>query len=105
MVLSADELLSKCLHGQTQNANEALNVIIWNSCPKQVFVSRTTLASADLHYNNGLKGLHSVLQKLCLRVGRFNKFGAQVGDQLRVKKLETKSGLQGGKKKKKAKSY
>ena len=27
--LSKEELLSKCLHSQTQNTNEALNTIIW----------------------------------------------------------------------------
>ena len=32
--LSKEELLSKCLHGQTQNCNEALNNIIWTKCPR-----------------------------------------------------------------------
>ena len=27
--LSKDELLNKCLHGQTQNNNESLNNVIW----------------------------------------------------------------------------
>ena len=41
--LSDDNLLSKCLHGSTQNVNEALNQIIWNKCPKQVFVEKKML--------------------------------------------------------------
>ena len=32
--LSNDTLLKKCLHGKTQNANEALNNLIWTKCPK-----------------------------------------------------------------------
>ena len=34
--LSSDDLLSKCLHGLTQNANEALNKIIWQKFPKRL---------------------------------------------------------------------
>ena len=41
--LSKEELLSKCLHSQTQNTNEALNAIIWTWCPKNIFVGRRTL--------------------------------------------------------------
>eukprot|EP00795_Rhopilema_esculentum_P010097 gene10097-18749_t len=36
--LSRDELLSKCLNGQNQNAIESLNNMIWLQCPKRVFV-------------------------------------------------------------------
>ena len=32
------ELLSKCLNGQTENTNEALNAIIWTQCLKNIFV-------------------------------------------------------------------
>ena len=32
--LSSDDLLSKCLHGKTQNQNEAFNKIIWERVPK-----------------------------------------------------------------------
>ena len=55
--LSGDELLSKCLHGKTQNANEALNNIIWTKCPKSVFVERIVLEigvnSAVSEFNEG----------------------------------------------------
>ena len=43
MNLSSDELLSKCLHGKTQNTNESLNGVIWKRCPKDMYVGRTTL--------------------------------------------------------------
>ena len=41
--LSSKDLLRKCLHGTTQNNNEALNGIIWLKCPKEVYVERFTL--------------------------------------------------------------
>ena len=41
--LSSDTLLSKCLHGGTQNNNEALNGIIWRRCPIDIYVRREVL--------------------------------------------------------------
>ena len=38
--LSSDDLLTKCLHGQTQNCNEAFNGVLWSKCPKQVYVGK-----------------------------------------------------------------
>lgn len=38
--LSGDNILSKCLHGSIRNVNKALNQILWNKCPKQVFVGK-----------------------------------------------------------------
>ena len=65
--LSAEELLQKCLHGQTQNANEAFNAILWQKCPKEVFVGRETLElamnSAVILYNDGFLKLREVFRK------------------------------------------
>ena len=36
--LSKVEHLKKCLHGLTQNCNESFNQLIWNRCPKNIFV-------------------------------------------------------------------
>ena len=59
--LSDDELLNRCLHGETQNANEGLNNIIWSKCPKSIYVDRPILElgvnSAVLSYNEGNLGL------------------------------------------------
>ena len=35
--LTGDNVLSKCLHGSIKNFNKALNQLIWNRCPKQIF--------------------------------------------------------------------
>ena len=49
------DLLRKCLHGQTQNSNEAFHSILWTRCPKNIFVSRRTfelcINSAIVHYD------------------------------------------------------
>ena len=36
--LSQDNLLSKCLHGTTQNHNESFNGMIWKRIPTDTFV-------------------------------------------------------------------
>ena len=41
--LSSESLLSNCLHGLTQNANEALNNIIWKSV-QRIFLWKRTLS-------------------------------------------------------------
>ncbi len=72
--ISQDELLEKCLHGQTQNENESLNSVIWRKCPKSVFVCRKVLeiavCSAVVEFNDGYCGIASVLKKLGLKTGR-----------------------------------
>ena len=41
--LGCNELLKKCMHGETQNVNESLNNLIWTKCLKQVYVGNSTL--------------------------------------------------------------
>ena len=71
--LSRDELLSKCLHGQTQNCNESLNSIVWSKCPKNIFVQRQVLEmgvnSAVIEFNDGPRGLYNVLEYFKLEPG------------------------------------
>ena len=56
---SRDELLKKCLHGKTQNQNEAFNALIWEQVPKYVYVSLSQLRlgtyDAVGYYNMGRK--------------------------------------------------
>ncbi|GFW72719.1 retrovirus-related Pol polyprotein from transposon 17.6 [Trichonephila clavipes] len=57
--LCTKELLTKCLHGKTQNSNECLNGVIWQRVPKEVFVCLKTLKSgaldAVIQFNDGYK--------------------------------------------------
>ena len=64
MDLSKDDLLSKCLHGKTQNNNESINNVIWKKCPKTTYVSRKHLEiavnSAVIEFNDGNVGIKPV---------------------------------------------
>ena len=93
--LSANELLEKCLHGQTQNANEALNGMIWQHCPKTQFVCRQTLemcvASAVLSYNDSAGDVRNVLKELKVDPGSFCTQSVRKTDLKRIKSIEQKS--------------
>lgn len=64
--LSSDSLLNKCLAGKTQNANEALNNVIWSKCPKTTFMSKAKLelgvCEAISIYNTGYEKTSSSFQ-------------------------------------------
>lgn len=66
--LGSVALLSKCVTGKTQNANEALHGVIWTKCPKTTFASRTTLeigvCEAISQYNTGCLQSVSDLQRI-----------------------------------------
>ena len=68
--LSDKKLLEKCLHGYTQNQNEALNKEIWSLCPKTINVGartiRTAAALAVAITNNGWSAAERVAQRLHL---------------------------------------
>ncbi|GFX38417.1 uncharacterized protein TNCV_2343921 [Trichonephila clavipes] len=66
--LCTKELLTKCLHGKTQNSNECLNGVIWQRVPKEVFVCLKILKSgaldAVIQFNDGYKGCVEIFKKL-----------------------------------------
>ena len=71
--LGNDELLKKCLHGETQNPNESFLNMIWKRCSKRVFVGRTvletTVTSTIIAFNDGEQGLAGVFEKLGFEKG------------------------------------
>ena len=73
--LSDETLLRKCLHGLTQNVNEALNQIIWTKIPKSIFVGKHLLEmgvhSAIIEYNDGATCVGKVLKLLGVEAGYF----------------------------------
>ena len=75
--LSDENLLSKCLHGKTQNSNESINGVIWKRCPKDVFVGRKVLemgvASAVISFNDGTKRLIDVMKELKVEPGHYSE--------------------------------
>ena len=57
--LSLENLLSKRLHGKTQNQNESFNALIWERLPTSTYFSMTQLKfgsyDAVEHFNIGKK--------------------------------------------------
>ncbi|GFY21117.1 CCHC-type domain-containing protein [Trichonephila clavipes] len=87
--LCDQNLLRKCLHGKTQNANEAFNVCLWNVVPKEIFVELQTFSLgsyiAVITFNKGFKGLLSVLETLDIKIGSYTLRGYAAIDQTRIK--------------------
>ena len=65
--LSANKLLERCLHGNTQNANESLNALIWQRAPKELHSSLATVETATYlavcQFNDGASSLCNVLEE------------------------------------------
>ena len=93
--LSNDELLSKCIHGRTQNDNESLNHIIWNKCPKNVFIKLSVLQlgvfSAVIEFNDGAKGVERVLEKFMNSTGIYTTLGSYKKDKSRSRQVAIKA--------------
>ncbi|GFU72238.1 uncharacterized protein TNCV_625881 [Trichonephila clavipes] len=73
MKLCDKNLLNKCLHGKTQNANESFNGILWKFIPKDIFVELQTLRLgahvALIQFNKGFRGLLDALNRAQVQVG------------------------------------
>ncbi|GFU25628.1 uncharacterized protein TNCV_3621941 [Trichonephila clavipes] len=90
--LSSPELLSRCLHGKTQNCNESLNSVIWSIIPKTVFVHLGTLKTGVYEsisiYNQGLITKLKVLDLLNIQPGFYTCRALQEADHARIRKAE-----------------
>lgn len=104
MDLSNDELLNKCTHGETQNANEALDKVIWTKCPKTTFVELSTLEmgvhSAVIQYNDGLSAVKDLLDQFSIPFGTVTRKISNVDDQISIKNSNRKSSEVGKKQRK-----
>ena len=76
-VLSDNALLSKCLHGNTQNNNESLNGVIWKRCPKDVYLGRNVLeicvSSAVINFTNRALLMINVLNDINITPGLYTE--------------------------------
>lgn len=88
MELCDNKLLKKCLHGQTQNANESFNNVFWTIIPKEVFVEFTTFCLgsniAVIQFNNGYMGFIKVLELLNIVPGVYTLQGYKSIDSDRI---------------------
>ena len=85
--------------------NEAFNHILWQKCPKEVFVGRDTLEislySAIINFNDGFSGIKDVLRTLGLNVSKYVDNGVTQKDQQRITHSKRKSSEEGKRKRKK----
>ena len=92
--LANPELLNKCTHGLTQNANESFNNVIWRRCPKTIYVERETLvhsvSSAVVEFNEGQKGLLDVFRKLGFAPGNLMTDYVNASDAARMQQMDNK---------------
>ena len=88
--LSKDDLLQKCLHGDTHNANEESNHLIWDRCPKTTFLSKKiveiAVSSAAINFNSGMLGLADIFSHLGISAGQYFNEAAAQKDTLRFQK-------------------
>ena len=86
--LSSKDLLEKCLKGVTQNANESLNHMIWERCPKATFCSKVRIESAVAEavccFNTGAGSKALILKAAGIKeVGQHSLTALQKEDHLR----------------------
>ena len=90
--LSSDDLLSRCLGGYTQNANESFNSVVWSIAPKAVSSGKKVVDIATdiavLNFNDGLSSLFPVYDTLGLSVGRNLYDFCLESDENRIKAAE-----------------
>ena len=88
-------LLRKCLDGLSQNPNESFNNLIWSICPKNKYHGVETVEIAVglsvIIYNDGMRGLFYLFEKLQLDIGDSAKDVFRKMDQLRVQKAEKRA--------------
>jgi hypothetical protein len=93
--LSKDELLMRCLHGKTQNQNEAFNATIWHRIPKQTFVKLRTFEigvyDAVSHFNIGNLATLLTFDELGIERGYFTEKGCSENNEGRINNMRRKS--------------
>ena len=76
--LQNDTLLSKCLHGKTQNQNESFNSTIWKRVPKDVFIGGKTFTMGVMdsvsHFNDGNIATLNTYDEIGLEHGHHNNW-------------------------------
>ena len=90
--LADKKQLKRCAKGLTQNANESINGLIWQLCPKERFVGvetiETAVALAVCKFNDGAYSLKKLFDHMRLRDGHFTNLSLWSQDQARVRKSD-----------------
>lgn len=71
--MSDEDLLTRCLHGDTQNQSEAINALIWQRATKETHsglaVVELAVFLAVSHFNDGAMSIGSIPQELGIYPG------------------------------------
>lgn len=90
--LSHPDLLKRCIGGRTQNANESLNALIWNFCPKTTNSAKKIVEiaanSAVANFNDGKQSILSIMKELELVPGNNCREFVVNTDSKRIKLAE-----------------
>ncbi|KAL8578095.1 hypothetical protein ACOMHN_055415 [Nucella lapillus] len=90
--MSGPALLRKLAHGKTQNNNESINNLIWNHCPKEVFVGQLRLkaaaAEAIAKFNRGNLCVAQVMDSMDLSISNTTVSALENMDKHRIQKAE-----------------
>ncbi|XP_058789761.1 uncharacterized protein LOC131663386 [Phymastichus coffea] len=86
--LSNDDLLTKCLGGHTQNANESFNSTVWRMTPKYLhsgikIVKIATYIAGGM-FNEGYSTILQTMQILDLKIGQQCMNCSRQADQERI---------------------
>lgn len=107
--LSEESLLMKCLHGGTQNQNEAINALIWQRATKETHSSLPTVELATFlavaHFNDGSSVLTEVLKELNIIPGRHCKKACAKLESERIRHSRRKSGEPARKRRKQLRNW
>ena len=94
--LSSTDLLSRCLEGYTQNANESLHGMIWSRCPKAKSFGmqqvQFAVSSAICEFNSGSKFHTSLLESMDISPGTYTKLFCEQLDRQRIYHAKRKGG-------------
>lgn len=86
--LGDENLLSRCLKGKTQNANESLHSVIWRKCPKTSFLHLKRVmigvGIAIIDFNYGYRGIENILQNMKVEPGSETRNSIEANDKKRM---------------------
>jgi len=107
--LSDKSLLSRCLHGGTQNQNEAINALIWQRATKETHASTPTVELATFlavgHFNDGSQTLLTTLEALGIDPGYHCRKACMKLDHDRIRHSRRKSGETSKKRRRQLRNY
>lgn len=92
MRLSETDLLKRCVHGTTQNANECINSLVWARCPKHKYhgydTIRCAVTAAVCHFHAGASCRERIMERLLIPGGAHTRRASLTRDRKRVRSAD-----------------